>query len=42
VSTKESFIVVAANPSGNHTHTDVPNWHELYIEENCPRLVSLG
>nr|KYP44665.1 60S ribosomal protein L5 [Cajanus cajan] len=40
VSTKGSCA--APDPSGEQTHTDVPNQCELYVEDDPPRLVAIG
>nr|KYP39204.1 hypothetical protein KK1_039502 [Cajanus cajan] len=40
VSTKGSCV--ALDPSGEQTHTDVPNQYELYVEDDSPRLVAIG
>nr|KYP73806.1 hypothetical protein KK1_006462 [Cajanus cajan] len=40
VSTKESCA--ALDPSGEQTHIDVPNQCELYVEDDPPRLVTIG
>nr|KYP36504.1 hypothetical protein KK1_042375 [Cajanus cajan] len=40
VSTKGSCA--APDPSGEKTHTDVPNQCELYVKDDPPRLVAIG
>nr|KYP35312.1 hypothetical protein KK1_043655 [Cajanus cajan] len=40
VSTKRSCA--APDPSGEQTHTDLPNQCKLYVEDDPPRLVAIG